>query len=248
MMADIRMLQEQNQLLQRQLSAITDALKGLNQKLDEQAGVARKSFADQKLLVDTISTDLRVVREKVDDNNVRISSLSQELEALRMAVPQGGAPLAPTGGEPQPAAGGAAPATPPASTPAAPGMSPQRMFEMALADYMGEHYDLAIQGFDGYVKSFPKSEQAGEALYWMGETYFVQGKYRDAITHYDRSIAEYPNGRKVPEAYFKRGVALSNIGQVDRARESWEFVMKTFPNSDSGRLAKQKLDQLPKRD
>ena len=44
-------------------------------KLDEQSATTRKAFADQKLLVDTISTDLRVVREKVDDNNVRVLSL-----------------------------------------------------------------------------------------------------------------------------------------------------------------------------
>jgi len=113
---------------------------------------------------------------------------------------------------------------------------------------MGAQYELAIQGFDSYVKSFPKSEQAGEALFWIGETYFVQGKYRDAVTAYDRSISDYPNGRKIPEAYFKRGVALNAVGQTDRARESWEYVLKNFPSSAAGVLAKQKLDQLPKRD
>ena len=84
MMADIRMLHEQTLLLQAHLVALTDALRAVGVKLDEQAGASRKAFADQKLLVDTISTDLRVVREKVDDNNVRISSLSQELEAVRI--------------------------------------------------------------------------------------------------------------------------------------------------------------------
>ena len=90
MMADIRMLQEQTALLRAQLSALTEVLRSVGTKLDDQAAASRRAFADQKLLVDTISGDLRVVREKVDDNNVRISSLSQELEAVRLALPQSG--------------------------------------------------------------------------------------------------------------------------------------------------------------
>ena len=71
--------------------------------------VTRKAFADQKLLVDTISSDLRVVREKVDDTNVRISSLSQEVEALRLAHAAGRGAMPPAAGG-DPAAGAAAPA------------------------------------------------------------------------------------------------------------------------------------------
>ena len=45
-----------------------------------------RQFADQKLVIDSLSSDLRVVREKVDDNNVRIGSLTQELESVRRTV------------------------------------------------------------------------------------------------------------------------------------------------------------------
>jgi TolA-binding protein len=162
MMADIRMLQEQTALLRAQLSELHDVLKAVGTKLDEQAGVSRKAFADQKLLVDTISSDLRVVREKVDDNNVRISSLSQELEAVRMAIPQGGW-MAPAEGEA--AAAGAPPAGVPGQPPAGvpPPVSPQRLYDNAWGDYVGAQYNLAIAGFENYIRTFPKSELAGEA-------------------------------------------------------------------------------------
>ena len=87
-MADIRMLQEQAQQLQLMLGTLADALKGVTAKIDEQGNSTRKAFADQKLLVDTAGTDLRVVREKLDETNVRITSLSQELEAVRQAIPR----------------------------------------------------------------------------------------------------------------------------------------------------------------
>ena len=92
MMADLRMLQEQTQLLQQQLNSaleqLTATLKTINSRIDDQNSQTRKSFADQKLAVDQFGSDLRVVRERIDENTVRITSLSQEVEALRLAVPQ----------------------------------------------------------------------------------------------------------------------------------------------------------------
>ena len=247
MMADIRMLQEQTQMLHLQLAALAEALKTITTKLDEQSGTARKAFADQKLLVDAISGELRVVREKVDDNNLRIGSVAQEIEALRTAIPQG-APAQPPTGDPQ--AGGATPPVapaPPAAPPLNPGVSPERLYNMAWADYAGGQYSLAVEGFETYIKTFPRSAQAGDAQYYIGETYYVQGKYREAVSAYDRVIADFPGTKMLPDTYYKRGQALYALGQIDRARESWDVVVKTYPNSDAGRLARQRLDQLQRK-
>ena len=86
MMADIRMLQEQTQQLQNLIGAVGEALKTVSGRLDQQTEVNRKAFADQKSTIDTLAADLRVVRERVDDSNVRIGSVSQEVEALRQSI------------------------------------------------------------------------------------------------------------------------------------------------------------------
>ncbi len=244
MMAEIRMLQEQTALLRAQLTALNETLRALGTKLDEQGGVSRKAFADQKLSIDTISDDLRVVREKVDDNNVRVSSLSQELDAIRAAMAQGAAQAAqaagtdianPAGAQPPPAAGQTA--TPPVQ-------SPQRLYDSAWADYVASQYNLAVTGFENYISKFPRSEQAGDAQYFIGECYYQQGMFKEAAAAYDRGITTYPNSQKVPDMYFKRGMAFNALGLVDRARESWEYAVKMFPNSEAGRLARQRLDQI----
>ncbi|MGH9160247.1 MAG: tol-pal system protein YbgF [Vicinamibacteraceae bacterium] len=85
-MAEIRMLQEQSQQLQRALVTLSDTLEALNTKIDTQGETARRSFADQKLLVDNLGNDVSVVREKLDDTGVRLNSLSQEMDALRQSV------------------------------------------------------------------------------------------------------------------------------------------------------------------
>jgi tol-pal system protein YbgF len=85
-MAEIRMLQEQSQQLQRALVTLSDALEALGTKIDTQGETTRRSFADQKLLVDNLGNDVSIVREKLDDTGVRLNSLSQEMDALRQSV------------------------------------------------------------------------------------------------------------------------------------------------------------------
>jgi tol-pal system protein YbgF len=251
MMADIRMLQEQTQQLQLTLAGLTDAIRAVSAKLDEQAGASRKAFADEKLMIDTVTADIRVVREKVDDNNVRISSLSQDVEALRLAIPQTppagqAAPTEQPPGEPAPGTP-PAPAQPVAGQQPVLGVSPQRAYDTAWADYAGGQYTLAIEGFEAYIKNFPRSDLAGDAQYFIGESQYQQGNFKEAVAAYDRVIGDYPASRKIPDAYYKRGLALNAMGLADRARESWEFVVKTHPNSDAGRLARQRLEQAVKK-
>jgi hypothetical protein len=87
LMADIRMLQEQSQLLQNMLGTLNESIRAVNTRLEQQDAAVRKAFADQKLAIDNLTGDLRVVREKVDDNNVRIGS-SGGTDALRQTVQQ----------------------------------------------------------------------------------------------------------------------------------------------------------------
>jgi tol-pal system protein YbgF len=252
MMADIRMLQEQNQQLQVVLTQLTEALnaslKALTTRLDDQTNATRKSFADQSLKVDQFSSELRVVREGVAENNVKIGQLSQEVEALRLSIPQFPTPA--TGIDPAapdaPLPGGAGvPATPPPPPVAlGPGMAPQRLFETARADYYAGQWDLCVSGFETYLRQFARSELGHSAQFYIGECRYSDGKHREAVDAYDQVIANYPRSASVPTAYYKRGLALERLGQLDRARESFELVIKSFPDSDEARLAKQNLDRL----
>src|SRR6476660_7839609 len=155
LMADRRILQEQSQQLQNLLGTLNDAIKAVNTRLDQQAETTRKAFADQKLVVDNLTNDVRIIREKLDDNNVRIGSLTQEVDSLRQSLQQAGRPT-PTA-EPDAAASAQA-GSAPAPTPPPVGVSPKSLFESAQSDYFAGQYDLAVVGFSEYIRSFPKSD------------------------------------------------------------------------------------------
>ena len=256
LMADIRMLQEQSQQLQIVLGQLAEALKAINGRIDEQTNISRKSLADQKVVIDTLSTDLRVVREKLDDNNVRIGTLSQEVDALRqsMTQPPPRPALEPdpsaTGGEPgqTAAAPGPAPAPGPATAPppVAVGASPQKLWDGAYADYAAGQFDLAVLGFEAYVRSFPKSDRADDAQVYVCGAYLNAGKYDKTIDACDIAIRIYPTGDAIPEAYYRKGIALRGLKDPDKARDAFQAVVASHPESSAAILANQQLQELKK--
>jgi TolA-binding protein len=246
LMADLRMLQEQSQQLQNLIGSVTETLKAVNTRLDQQAETTRKAFADQKLVIDNLTNDVRVIREKLDDNNVRIGSLTQEVNSLRSSMQQIGSRPSGTNDAPDSSPGTSAGAIAPAGGPANPGMSvsPQKLFDSAMGDYYSGQYDLAILGFTDYIKSFPKADLADDAQVNICAAYIQDGKNDKAVEACDLAIRTYPNGDKIPDAYYKKGLALRNLRDVNGARDAWEHVVKTAPDSDAGRLAKQGLEQI----
>src|SRR5262245_11493190 len=188
LLAEIRMLQEQNAQLTQLFSSLKDDLQKFSTKLDEQAATNRKGIADQTLAINNIGDTVRMLREKADDTNVRISTVAQEIQALRQALasappPQALAP-APTGGDtaaPQP---GSQPGPP--TTPTVPiGGSPQRMFDSAYDDFTSNRYETAIKGFELFIQTFPRLPQAAAAQFNIGASYYNMGNHwneaRDAF-------------------------------------------------------------------
>jgi len=256
--AELRILQEQQQQLSVAIAQLSDALKALNTRLDEASAATRKGFADQELNIRNMSGDLSAIRERTQETDTRIRTLRDEIDALRTTVSSlpsliSQAAPAPPGDGPDPAtapAGAPAPvsAAPPpaagAATPSTAGLSPARMLDSAKSDYFAGQWALAVSGFEALVRAFPRSEAAGEAQFYIGETYYAQNKWREAIDAYGLVLEKYRNTTWVPDAYRKRGQAYAQSGQPDKAREMWETVIKLYPESDAARLASQDLQRI----
>jgi tol-pal system protein YbgF len=136
------------------------------------------------------------------------------------------------------------PPAPPVALPSTAGLSPTRLYETARADYVAGQWSSAINGFEAFLRAFPRSEQADDAQLYIGETYFAQNQWPEAIGAYNQVVQMYPGTNSVPVAYYKRGLAEERLGQLDAARASWQAAAADFPDSDAGRLARQNLDRL----
>ena len=245
LMAEIRMLQEQSQQLHALLGSLQDTLKAVTTKLDEQSAATRKAMADQTLAVNNIGDNVRVLREKTDETNVRISTVAQEIDALRQAISTAPAAV-PAGAAPGTDPGAATPPTSTAPPPATPsGVSPQRMFDASFDDYSAGRYDLAIQGFQSFIQAFPRLTQAADAQYNIGMSYFNQNKWADARDAFQKTINDYPQAAdRVADAFYKLGQTYEQLKQVDNAKRAYETLVQRFPTAFAANQAKQALDRL----
>ena len=247
MIADIRMLQEHTARLNLMLGTLDETLQTLLARLDEQAQNARRAVADQKLMVDNLAGGVRIVREKADETNVRLSSLAQEVEALRLAIPPMTAPLTRLAVDPETGLPTGPPTAVPASAvvaPVNPGVSPQRLYDTAYADFTTGQWALSIQGFEAYLSSFPRSELADDAQFFIGSNHFSDGRYREAAEAFEQVVLGYAGGDRVADALYKRGLALDRLGEPELARQAFELIVKNHAEHNMANLAQQWLDRL----
>jgi tol-pal system protein YbgF len=252
LMVEIRMLQEQQTQIQHLIGGLTDALNQISSKMDTQAGVTRKAFADQSLQLNSISEAARILREKSDDTNVRLSTMTQEIQSLRQtvaAIPTQTVAPQPLGVDP--AAGGVPPAgvQPPVNTnnPPPANISPTRMFDQAYADYTAGQFDLAIAGFEAFIRTFPTSPNADDAQLYIGYSLYSAGKSTEALAALQKVITDYPQSDKTSAAYYKMGLTFESLKQLDNARKAFETVVKNYPTSSDATLAQQALERLKRR-
>lgn len=247
-MAELRMLQEQQQQLMQLLGGLGDTLQALTTRIDDQSGAMRKAFADQKLLVDNVTEGVRILREKADDTNVRLSSMTQEIQSMRQTIasmpPPAAAPaIDPVTGEPLPGA----PAQPPTVN-VPPPVSHQLVYDRSYSDYTAGHWDLAVQGFEEYIRTYPTSPLADDAQLHIGDAYYGAGRFTEAADALRRVIANYPESDSVAPAYYKLGHSYVQLNQLDEARKAYEAVIEKFPNSQDRSLAEQALERLKRKE
>lgn len=255
MLAELRLIQEQSGELRALIASLEAAITALSTKLDDQANSTRKGFADQKLQVDGLRDGVSVVREKIDDTNVRISTLTHEVETLRATLTQiQTAPPPTTAATTDPSAPATTdpnapqPAAPQPAAPIAPpgGMDAGRLYDTAMNDYLGGEFQLAVAGFEAYLRTYATAPNAPNAQYYIGESFFQLSRFQEAITAYGRVIQDYPASPTVAEAYYKQGQSFERLKEIDRARQAYQAVIKNFPESNAAVFAKQRLEALPR--
>lgn len=264
--ADLRILHEQTQLLRVSVAELAEALKAINGRVDEQANLTRKLFADQGVQIGALTDTARILREKLDATTVSLSKDAHEMETIRQelanqrtllnqiitmltpapapvtdpaAVAAGAGAAGATGTTPPPA-GVKPPVLPP------PPQNPQRAYDTAFGDYATGQFDMAIAGFQYYIETFPSSPDVPKARFHVAESHYGKGAYKEAVTAYEQVITLHKGTDWEPQALYKQGLAYEQLGQVERAKANWELVRRSFPDSSAAMLAAQNLARIIK--
>jgi tol-pal system protein YbgF len=120
----------------------------------------------------------------------------------------------------------------------------EMLFAAAYGDYARGNYDLAISEFRQYVETYPSSELADNAQYWIGEILYAQKKLSEAVAEFDKVRAISPNGDKTAPALYKRGMLLLEMGRREEAVLQFLDLFNNYSKTKEGELAHQKLKEV----
>jgi tol-pal system protein YbgF len=239
--ADMTLLQQQVRDLQKSFDQQGAVLKTLVEQIAEQISSLKKSVEEVKgsnqqtqasvgAKIESVNSQFSAVNASLDLVLDRISKLSQQLAETKAKVeildqPQQSAP----------GAAGLGKGGPP---------SPEELYNTAYGDFLKGSYDLSRQGFEEYLKSYPDTELSDNAQYWIGESYYVQRKFPDAVKAFDKVLQDYPKGDKVAAASLKKAYSLLESKNTEAGIRELRLLIVKYPGSDSAQLAKDRLNSL----
>lgn len=247
----------QRQVLQIQKQApskeeVSTQMSTLGTNMGRQMESLLKTEADMQVKLQDLSSQIDELQAKLEDTNYRLAQLSQQIAATNQelksfrsvppAVPEGTT----VGGDPaqQPAQ----PPPPQQQNPGAPrgntGADPQSLYNAAYNDYLKGSYDLALREFQEYLDNFPATDLADNATYWIGECYYRQRRFRQAVDQFDAVLERYPRSDKVAAATLKKGYAHLELGERSQGVVQLRHVIRQHPTSDEANLARQRLREI----
>ena len=137
----------------------------------------------------------------------------------------------------------AAPAAPGAGPVAAATPSDHDLYQAALDKLKTHDYAGAEASFTGFISAYGQSPLVDNAEYWLGETYYVEKRFPEALAAFQRVVREHPDSRKVPDALLKAGLTEYDQKRYREAREFLARVLQSYADSSAATEA----DKMVKR-
>ena len=120
----------------------------------------------------------------------------------------------------------------------------QAAYDAALVLFRASDFAGAIRSFQTFLARYPQSVYVPSAHYWIGNAYYAQKDYKNAIAAQQTVIDRFADTPRAPEALLNIAASQEEMKQRAAARSTLQKLMKEYPDSESARLAKDRLAAL----
>jgi tol-pal system protein YbgF len=116
----------------------------------------------------------------------------------------------------------------------------------ARAAWRGADHEACIDRFREFLQTYPASDHADDAAYWMADCHYRQGDYKAAVLRFADVVQKYPAGDKAPDALYRQGEALLRLGPKygSAAQTAFQNLIQEYPDSPRVAEAKRQLELL----
>ena len=125
-----------------------------------------------------------------------------------------------------------------------PGGSDRDNYQAAFELLKEQRYEPAGMAFKQFLVTYPDSELADNAQYWLAESHYVTQMFSEALAEFEVVITKFPRSRKVPDALLKVGYCNYELKDWAAARAALTRVQSEYPDTTAARLAGQRLTRM----
>ena len=236
---------------QFQLESVKSEIRILSTGLDEYKDFAKRPSKDVERIREDVILRTRVLEERgkiLEDKNraqdertkaleERIRAMEDRLKSMEAKIDQ----VASKQAEAEKAA-----ATAREVPPEVKGLSTGvgELYREAFETYQRGDMDGARKKFEAFLKQYPNTDLSDNAQFWIGETYYGKKDYERAILEYEKAIAKYPEGDKVPAAILKQAFSFLELGDKTNGKNLLRRVIERYPHSEQAEIAKKRLETI----
>jgi len=188
--------------------------------------------------IDEMATAFQQVQNAMADVTARLGKLEQQVTDLSNAVRTINSPA------PPPGSSGPGTSGPGPSASSVPPISGDLLYQNANRDRLGGKNDLALQEYQQFVKYYGDSPLAPAAQFWVGDLYFGQGDYENALNAFDEVLVRWPANNKTPDAFLMKGKTLVKLDKRNAGAAEFRELIKRYPSSDAAAKARAQLKQM----
>lgn len=198
------------------------SLQGISQRIDEQQDQIQKLRGDVELLEHNQDLSTKQQRDLYQDLDKRLQKLEMGLGAA------------------------AAPAAASAASVAAPvgGGADESAYQKDFNLLKDGRFADAIKGYNAFLKQYPSSPLASNAVFWTGEAYYQMSDFDSALVSFKKVVKDYLGSAKVSDAMLKIGYCQYEQQQWKSARQTLNSVVQNYPNTSAASLATQRLQRM----
>lgn len=223
-----------------------DELNATTQRNFEELAKAMNSFNELKSEIQTVKGQLDSTKYVTNENDkvyqdldTRVSALEDKIGQIHAMLKEmkvgASEPVAPAAVKPSAAA-----------TPAAPAMQNQEYdeFQGVLNLFNAQDFRGTASGMMGFLKKYPQSSLAGNAQFWVAESYYAMGDYVKAIAEYQILSEKYPTHPRIREAIYKQGAGFQKLKKYPEAKLFYQKVIANYPNTPEALKAQARLARM----
>ena len=236
--SDVEELKTRLPNMEKQLGTLrSETREGLEKNvgsLHTDLATLRKGTADLQANVEAMKVDMQVVAGKMDDATLAAKKPADDITLLRDDVERRLAAIdvriskLEKGLEEQKKVA----------------ETPESVYQSGVNAARSGDPQKAREVLTKFLELYPSHDMAANAHYWLGESYYNEKKYDQAVLEFQEVIKKYPDKEKVPAAMLKQGMAFKEMGDAKSARYLFKKLGEQFPNADETKIAKEKLKDL----